>query len=123
MMRRVLVLSAALAACVLAGCTTGPSLKERMSAFVGKPEAELIKALGKPKKKIVIGSTAYFAYERTKYGVVPGSIGGPLFVDQRPVPYGFTPTVSPKYLFNICTTTFAIKGGVVQSFTMRGNDC
>ena len=122
-MRRSQLATALLAAIVLAGCATGPSLKERMSAFVGKPEADLVKTLGPPKKKIVVGKTAYFAYERTKYGVVPGSIGGPLFVDQRPVPYGFTPTVSPKYLFNICTTTFAIKGGIVQSFTMRGNDC
>lgn len=122
-MRRILPLAGLLGAGVLAGCATGPSLKQRNAALVGKSETALIHKLGVPDKKMIVGNTAYFAYARTKYGTVPGSIGGPLFLGQQIVPYGFMPTVPPKFLFDSCTTTFAIKGGVVKSFTMRGNDC
>ena len=122
-MRATLPLIALLGAGLLAGCATGPDLKARNAALVGQTESALIRKLGMPDRRITVGDTTFFAYARTEYGRVPGSIGGPLFIDQRPVPYGFTPTVAPKLLVNSCTTTFVIEGGLVKSFTMRGNDC
>ena len=118
-MRRKLVLAAPVVALVLAGCAVGPSLAERMSAYVGRPESALVAALGVPDRKITVDGKTYFAYVERSYSYQPG------FVPPYPgfyVPY-YGPFFQPDTYTRQCTVTFALEGGMVKSFTLRGNDC
>lgn len=120
---RAIAMSAA--ALALAGCTFGPSLAERMSAYVGRPESALVAQMGVPDKRIAVNGTTYLAYERGR----PVYYGGPYFA---PYPgwwggYPFhpmlTPDYVPTYVYQSCTITFAVTKGLVRSFTLRGDDC
>ena len=122
---RKLALAAPAAALVLAGCTFGPGLSERMSAYVGRPESALVQQMGVPDKTITVNGTTYLAYRQGR----PVYYGGPYFA---PYPgwwggYPFYPTLTPgyvpTYVYQSCTITFAVKKGMVESFTLRGNDC
>lgn len=112
------------AALGLAGCTFGPSLSEQMSAYVGRPESSLVQGMGVPDKQITVKGTTYLAYQQGH----PVYYGGPYFA---PYPYWggypFYPTLTPgyvpTYVYQGCTITFAVKKGMVESFTLRGNDC
>ena len=122
---RKLIMAAPLAAMALAGCATGPSLSERMSAFVGRPESVLVAGLGVPNRRIHTGGLTYFAYVHRQFHYDSGSYGaGPMFY-----PYGgfygpfFDGGFPAQAYTDNCTTTFALKNKVVQSFTLRGNDC
>lgn len=106
----------------LAGCA-GPHLARTMSAYVGKPESALVAALGVPASRTESGGITYDRYERTITYSVPGWVGGPLFVDQRPAIGGIPPVVPPQTYHNTCTVTFAIVGGVVRSYTAHGSVC
>ncbi|MGC9269758.1 hypothetical protein [Acidiphilium sp.] len=123
---RKLILATPLAAVALAGCAVGPSLSEQMSSFVGRPESVLVAQLGVPDRRIHVGGLTYFAYEHRSFHYESGSFGyGPFYGP------GFGGFYGPFYgggfpaeaYTNECTTTFALKNKIVQSFTLRGNDC
>ncbi|MCF3947444.1 MULTISPECIES: hypothetical protein [Acidiphilium] len=123
---RKLILTAPLAAAALAGCATGPSLSERMSAYVGRPESALVAGLGVPNRRIDVAGVTYFAYVHRHFHYSSGSYGmGPFFY---PVGgfygpfYGDGGFPATAYTSS-CTTTFALKNNIVQSFMLRGNDC
>ncbi|HQT75385.1 MAG TPA: hypothetical protein PLX84_15785 [Acidiphilium sp.] len=122
-MRRKLVLAAPVAALMLAGCAVGPSLAERMSGYVGRPESALVAALGVPDRRITVDGTTYFAYVERSYSAQPG-VGAPFpgFYGPYYGPY-YGPVFPPATYTRQCTVTFALKGGMVKTFTLRGNDC
>ncbi|HEX7389903.1 MAG TPA: hypothetical protein VF286_07305 [Acidiphilium sp.] len=114
---------AALATTTLAGCATGPGLAVRMSTYVGRPESTLIAGLGVPDRKITADGVTWFAYVNQQFHYSPGTYGmGPFFS-----PWGFYGPpfggLPPTAYTTSCTVTFAIKGGMVMSYTLRGNDC
>jgi len=121
-MRR-LLLAAPLAGLALTGCTTGPSLAVKMSAYVGQPESVLVSNLGVPDRRLELDGVTYFAYVRHEISYWPGTFG------YGPVYYGYYGPIfpgggfPPYYRDYRCTATFAIKDKRVQSFTLRGNDC
>jgi len=125
---RKLFMAAPLAAIAMAGCAVGPSLAEQMSGYVGRPESVLVAQLGVPDRRIHVGGMTYFAYVHKSVDYQSGSYGfggfggfggfygpfyGPFYGDSFPA----------QVTTDECTTTFALKDKIVQSFTLRGNDC
>lgn len=124
-MMRKLVFAAPLAALALAGCAVGPSLAERMSAYVGRPESVLVAQMGVPNRRIRVDGTSYFAYVRRSYHEEPG-FAGPDYVPGFYGPfYGpfLGPMFPPSTYETACTITFAIRHKMVKSFSLRGNAC
>ena len=111
---------------VVAGCATGPSLSERMSAYVGRPESVLVKQLGVPNRRISVAGVTYFAYVHQHFHYTSGSYGmGPIFDADDDEFFGpaFGGGFPARAYTDTCIVTFALKDKVAQSFTMRGNAC
>lgn len=124
-MHKILV-AAPLAALVLTDCATGPSLSERMSAYIGQPESVLVSHLGVPNRRIHIAGRTYVAYVRQDFHYEAGSYGmGPAFYPSYGGFYGpsFGGGFPAQAYTDSCTVTFVLKDKVVQSFTMYGNAC
>jgi hypothetical protein len=98
----------------------------RLQQLVGRTETELVEAMGVPTQTYETGGIKFLAYEERQVEVVPGS---PLYYGPVPFnggfyPGGFYPGGFPPTAINLaCSTTFAVAGGVVRSFTLRGNAC
>lgn len=107
----------------LSGCATGPSLQSRLAAYIGMPEASLVKALGVPARQIDVNGVKYLAYQvryqaQSSPAMPPafwGGYGGPGWAWSAPVPQSVQVWS--------CEATFALVDDKVQSFTLRGNDC
>ncbi|GAN80263.1 hypothetical protein [Acidocella aminolytica] len=116
-MRTILALGVVLA---LSGCVTGPGLQSRLAAYIGAPEATLVKDFGVPARQINVDGVKYLAYQMTyqaqtiSTGPYWGPVWGPGFVTQ-PMPQNVQVWS--------CEATFAVVKDRVQSFTLRGNDC
>jgi hypothetical protein len=113
-MRFLLILSMA----VLAGCATGPSRSQILAGLVGHSEGDAMRVLGAPNQIYQANGNRFLAYvdQSVGYGPAPG------FAPWGPLGYGyfgFPPTVAyPRS----CVMTLDVTGGVVRSWTMRG-DC
>lgn len=104
-----------------------PAHVAALNALVGKPEQDLIKAYGVPSRHYDSGGHRYLAYSRSRIETLPGAPG---FGPWGGGPYygywggwggwgGFPPEVMQRD----CETTFDLKGGVVLSWSLRGNAC
>jgi hypothetical protein len=122
-MRRFAIL---LIAVLTAGCTDYLALRQaQMQQFVGRPETDLIQSMGVPTRTYETGGMKFLAYEDRQIEIVPGS---PFYYGPGPFPgfynggfYGGG--FPPEAVSLMCDTTFAVAGGVVRSFTLRGNAC
>jgi hypothetical protein len=104
------------------GCTNGLAKRQAfLSQFVGHPDSELVQRLGVPNRTYETDGVKYLAYDERKLDIVPGppSYGpGPWWA------YGsYGGTFPPQVITLTCETTFAVSGGVVKSYTLRGNAC
>ena len=104
---------------LLAACATEPPLEVRLHPYVGKPEAELVAALGVPSATYEAGGTRFLQYEERTSTVYPGDayFGGPY---RR---FGPAFTSPPLVVNRVCAITFALRGARVEGFTFRGNGC
>jgi hypothetical protein len=122
-MRRILVL---LIAVLTTGCVNQLAARQaQLQPLVGRPETELIQVMGVPNRTYETGGVKFLAYEDRQVEVVPGS---PFYYGPAPFPgfYGggfYGGGFPPTAVNLICDTTFAVAGGLVQSFTLRGNAC
>jgi hypothetical protein len=104
-----MVLAAALGGVLLVqGCASRAGFEARMGQYVGKPEADLVAALGVPVRSFQAGNRTFLQYERrfVTADAGPGWGWGGVNVQTWD-----------------CATTFEIVEGKVHSFTSRGNDC
>lgn len=113
-----LVAAAALAA--LGGCATGPPLEARLQAWIGRSEGELVSAFGVPERTYEVEGRKFLQYEERRTQLVPGD----------PLRYGwpyrryYGPAwAPPAYVVRQCDVTFALRKGVVESFSFRGDGC
>jgi hypothetical protein len=109
------------AALALAGCAIGPSLAQQMSGYVGRPESVLVAQLGVPNRQIEVSGVTYFAYVHKSVGIQPRPFGY-IGVGAYYGPF-YGPNIGAEAYIDECTTTFALKDKIVQSFMLRGNDC
>ncbi len=115
-MRGVLVL---IAAWLLTSCTAGLATRRaELGQWVGRPETELLGAMGAPNRSYDSGGTKFLTYEERRVEVVPGA---PYFFGSGPFGDGspFPPTATTL----VCDTTFTVAGGIVRAFSLRGNAC
>jgi len=119
----------ALAASVLAlglcSCAfpTREAFDAQMAAFIGRPEAELVATLGVPNRTYEVGGLRFLEYERRRIiGTPAGGAGFGRF--GWPYGYGYGIGYGGTYVdTRECDTTFTLRGGRVERFSRRGNDC
>ena len=110
--RIILLLLACLA---LAACEDARAARMlAMNKFVGEPEQTLIEHLGVPSRSYETGGVKYLAYDERRIDIIPPP---PTFN-----PW-FAPALPSQVVERWCETTFQVSGGLVRSFTLRGNSC
>jgi hypothetical protein len=115
-MHHVLVL---IAAGLLAGCVAGLATRQaELSQWVGRPETELLGAMGAPNRSYESGGMKFLTYEERRVEVVPGT---PYYFG--PGPFGDGSPFPPTTTTLGCDTTFTVAAGVVRAFSLRGNAC
>jgi hypothetical protein len=118
-MRRVLPLALLL----LSGCATGPTLAERLSTYVGRSEGDLVAELGVPVRVHEAEGRRFLAFERRRTVAYrePG-FDRPFFYGPFGPRWGYLPGPT-GYAVLGCDITFALRRGVVESFSLRGEAC
>jgi hypothetical protein len=108
---------------LLAGCVQpGPTLDQRLSTFINRPEGELIAQLGVPTRSYDADGRRFLQFESQSTVLAPMD------------PYPYYPSYgpwgmrrpwmnSPNYVVVRCDMTFALRQGVVESFSFRGEGC
>ncbi|WBV43561.1 hypothetical protein [Pseudoroseomonas cervicalis] len=115
------MLPALLLPALLAGCAApGPTLEQRLATFINRPEGELVAQLGVPVRTYETEGRRFLQFEQQSTILVPGDSWG----------YGYNPwgyrrpwTAPPSYAVTRCEMTFAVRQGLVESFTARGEGC
>ena len=109
---------AVLVAWLLAGCTGGLAERQgELTHWIGQPEAQLVAAMGAPHRASESGATKFLTYEDLRIERQPS---GDFYFGPGPAaPTGFWDGTTAL----VCDTTFALTGGVVKGFSVRGNGC
>jgi hypothetical protein len=107
---------------LLAGCGNPLAQREAfLNQFIGHPEQELVQRLGVPNRSYETGGVKYLAYVDSRIALVPPVPAwgpGPWWAD------GWNGTALPPQAVELrCETTFEVAGGVVKTYTLRGNAC
>lgn len=89
--------------------------------FVGKPEQDLVLAMGVPVRTYEAGGLKFLAFESRSLDILPSPAPYPFF-PYGPVGYGYG-GLPPTVIERVCDTTAEISGGVVRRFTFQGNAC
>jgi hypothetical protein len=117
-MRRALLAMVALA--LLAACTPVPTLQERLQVWIGRSEIDLVSAFGVPAGTYEVDGVKFLSFVQQRTQIVPGDY--PFYR-----PYGrFGPLAGPAWPATVlisCQITFAIRRGLVESFSFRGEGC
>lgn len=103
----------------LVGCTLPPSAEVRLAPYVGRSEIELVQGLGVPDRSYETGGLRFLQYEERRQVLHQlDPYWGRPYGRFAPLPLG-----GPVLLTRSCDATFTLRDGVVQSFTLRGDDC
>lgn len=106
---------------VVAGCTPVPPLAERLQPWIGKSELDLVSAFGVPAGTYTVDGVKFIQFTAQRAILAPtpppvigpyGRWGGPFWAG------GY-----PQTLVVPCEVTFALRQGVADSFTYRGEGC
>jgi hypothetical protein len=105
-------------------CGCANTLKERqafLATFIGRSEADVVRAFSVPDRTIETGGRKFLAYDQNSVQVIPGSYlpgcGG-----YWSGCWGWGGGFPPEVIQRSCETTFEIGDGKVQAFSLRGND-
>lgn len=102
---------------LLACSPPGAERRAFLSQFVGKPEGDLVMALGVPERTYESQGVRFLAFVESRVDFVPAvSFYGPAF-------WSLAPTYPAGVTQWYCETTVAVRDNIVQSFTFRGNAC
>jgi hypothetical protein len=112
-------IAALLLAGLLAGCVNQLAVRQNyLAQFVGRPESDLVLAMGVPNRTYETGGIKYLAYDDRRMEIIPAT---PMY---GPPYWGWGGGGFPPQVINlVCETTIAVRDGVVVSFALRGNSC
>jgi hypothetical protein len=115
---------------LLAGCAyPSPQHVQALNGLVGKSETDLLRAYGVPNRTFDSPGHRFLAYSRSRIDSIPGSAGfgyggfGYGGFGYGGLGYGGFGGFGPEIVQRDCDTTFELTGGVVRSWSLRGNDC
>lgn len=120
--RRVPVALLCVAAAALLSACASPSEGDAVRAsWVGATEAQLVDGWGPPSRVDASPEGRAIRYERSRMVHVAGTPA-----QNHPMAGGglmMTPEVPAMDIALSCTTAFVLKGGIVTSVSVEGNDC
>lgn len=101
----------------LAACATGPTLDQRLSAYIGRSEGDLVAGLGVPLRTYETEGRRFLLFEQRSTIAV-----------SNPEPYFWGPrsiwAVPPASFVEVsCQITFALRNQRVESFSFNGQGC
>lgn len=105
---------------LLAACAPLPTLTERLSGFIGMPEAELVARLGVPDRQAEVQGRRFVTYATQRDDLVPTGFGpgfGPGWGG------GFRRWPVEQVVRTRCEVTFEVTGGAVRGASHRGDGC
>jgi hypothetical protein len=107
---------------LLAGCVNQLAQRQAfLNQLIGHPDSDLVQQLGVPTRTYETDGTKYLAYDESRVQLVPA------LPPYGPGPWwaygGYGGGFPPQVINLACETTFAVAGGVVKSYTLRGNAC
>lgn len=103
----------------LGGCAGGLATRQaELAQWIGRPEAELLGAMGAPNRSYDSGGMKFLTYEERRVEIVPGS---PYYFG--PGPFGYSSGFPPTATTLVCDTTFTVAQNVVRAYSLRGNAC
>ena len=122
---------------LLAGCAyPSPQHVQALNALVGKSETDLVRARGVPSKTYETGGLKFLAYDMRRIDSIPGDAGFYPGFGYGGFGGGFGyggfgyggfdggfGGFGPEIIQRDCSTTFELRSGLVQSWSLRGNDC
>jgi hypothetical protein len=106
---------------ILAACAQGPGLQERLSAWIGRSEGDLVAEFGVPVRTYDVEGRRFLQFEqRRTVAVAQPGFDRPVYGPWGPR-WGFPPP--PAFAVIGCDLTFALRDGRVESFSFRGQGC
>ncbi|WP_111399904.1 hypothetical protein [Humitalea rosea] len=109
--------AALLALPLLAACATGPTVEQRLGTLIGRPEGDVVAALGVPTRVHEVDGRRFLQFEQSRTVPIPSSPFGNGYGWRR----GYMP--GPSYAVVQCAITFALRDGRAESFSLRGDGC
>jgi hypothetical protein len=107
---------------LLAACAQGPGLSERLSAWVGRSEGDLVAEFGVPARTHEADGRRFLQFEqRRSVAVMQPGFDRPFFSPWGPR-FGYWPPPPATAVIG-CDITFALRNGRVESFSYRGEGC
>lgn len=105
---------------LLVGCATqrAAELETRLSTFVNRSEADVVRELGVPTRTVQADGATFLAYTRTRRVIYGGGWGGPWWGGWGP---GWATPAEAVDL--TCEATFEIHGGTVTNVRVHGDGC
>ena len=105
----------------LAGaCTPVPPLEARLQPWIGRTEFDLVSYFGVPAGTYEVAGTKFLSFVQQRTVFAPGEY--PFYR-----PYGrYGPLGGPAWPATVvigCQVTFALRNGMVDSFSFRGDGC
>lgn len=106
---------------LLAGaCTPVPPLEDRLRPWIGRSEFDLVSNFGVPAGTYEVDGTKFLSFVQQRTQFAPAEY--PFYR-----PYGrYGPLTGPAWPATVlvaCQVTFALRSGVVDSFSFRGEGC
>jgi hypothetical protein len=103
---------------LLSACAVGPTLDQRLAAYVGRSEGELVQGLGVPVRSYDTEGRRFLQFER--HSTIAVAQPEPLFFG----PWGYRPWLNQTSYAEVrCDITFALREQRVESFTLNGQGC
>lgn len=103
---------------VLGACAVGPTLDQRMAAFIGRSEGDLVASLGVPVRSYETEGRRFLQFERRS--TVSVAQPDPFFYG----PWRYRPWMAPPAYAEVqCDITFALREQRVESFVLNGQGC
>lgn len=105
----------------LLACTPLPPLSTRLQPWIGKSELDLVAALGVPAGTYEVEGVKFIQFTAQRTILAPNPY--PVVWSYGRWGAGWGAAGYPAAIVVNCEVTFALRRGVVESFTFRGEGC
>jgi hypothetical protein len=111
-------MAAVMLSLALVACAVGPTLDQRLSAYIGRSEGDLVAGLGVPLRSYETEGRRFLQFEQRS--TIAVSQPDPFFWGPR---YSMWNVPPASFAEVSCQITFALREQRVESFTLNGQGC